>query len=69
MVEDYRSWIPKLSDRAIVLFHDTRVRERNFGVWRLWSEIASTGPSTVPRTGRPAPRCRTCTTVAVRARE
>jgi glycosyltransferase involved in cell wall biosynthesis len=43
--EDFESWIPKLSTRAIVLFHDTEVREREFGVWRYWAEISETRPS------------------------
>lgn len=42
--EDYESWIPKLSDRAVVLFHDTEVRERGFGVWRYWEELAQAHP-------------------------
>lgn len=37
--EDFESWIPKLADRAIILFHDTEVRERDFGVWEYWNEI------------------------------
>jgi GT2 family glycosyltransferase len=42
---DFESWIPKLSPRAIVLFHDTEVRERGFGVWKYWAEIATNRPA------------------------
>jgi GT2 family glycosyltransferase/predicted O-methyltransferase YrrM len=45
VVEDYSTWASKLSERAVVLFHDTNVRERDFGVWRFWDELRTRFPS------------------------
>ncbi|HYA74270.1 MAG TPA: class I SAM-dependent methyltransferase [Roseiarcus sp.] len=36
---DFEAWRDKLTDDAIVLFHDTEVRERDFGVWKLFEEL------------------------------
>lgn len=42
---DFETWRPKLSPRAVVLLDNINVRESDFGVWRLWSQLAIQYPS------------------------
>jgi hypothetical protein len=42
---DYETWGHKLSDRAVILFHDTMETQRDFGVHRLWAELSPNFPS------------------------
>jgi len=41
---DFAVWLPKLSRRGIVVFHDVNERKHDFGVWRLWSELREKYP-------------------------
>jgi hypothetical protein len=43
--EDYSTWLPKMSERGLIIFHDINVHERDFGVWRFWKEVKSAHPT------------------------
>jgi O-antigen biosynthesis protein len=42
---DFETWLPKMSDLGIVLFHDTTERGRDFGVWKFWGELSKGRPN------------------------
>lgn len=41
----FETWKPKLSEASVVLFHNTEVREQNFGIYRFWSEVSVDKPA------------------------
>lgn len=43
--QDFESWIPKLADGAIVLFHDVMETRDDFGVHRYWAELIQKYPA------------------------
>ncbi len=43
---DFENWLPKMSDKGVIILHDTNVHSRGFGVWKLMEEIKKEFSST-----------------------
>lgn len=43
--EDFFTWKDKMSERGVVLFHDTQVDRQDFGVKKFWGEITAEYPN------------------------
>lgn len=37
--KDWENWLPKISERGVVVLHDISVRKDGFEVWKLWEEL------------------------------
>lgn len=42
---DYETWLPKLTDDAVVMFHDTHEKREGFGVYKFWDELRQFYPN------------------------
>lgn len=43
---DFQTWLPHIDHQAgVILFHDTQVKENDFGVWKFWQEVSKSYPS------------------------
>lgn len=41
---DFEHWLPKMSDKGVIIFHDTAVKTGDFGVWELMAELSEKYP-------------------------
>jgi predicted O-methyltransferase YrrM len=41
---DFETWLPKISDRGVVLLHNVDVDRDSFGSWRFWDEVKRKHP-------------------------
>jgi hypothetical protein len=42
---DFETWFPKMSQKGIILLHDTNERRAGFGVHKFWHEVSEKFPS------------------------
>jgi hypothetical protein len=45
VINDFTTWFSKMSERGVILFHDTAVDMDGFGVKKFWSEVCDLYPS------------------------
>ncbi|KFF59366.1 hypothetical protein JF66_11820 [Cryobacterium sp. MLB-32] len=45
ITHDFAAWLPKMSDRGVVIFHDIAEHQEGFGVWKFWETVSDQYPS------------------------
>ena len=45
VLHDWTTWKSKVSPQGVVLFHDTKVMDKGFGVYKFWAEVRHSYPS------------------------
>lgn len=45
VLHEFTSWLPKMSARGVMVFHDTNEFREGFGVHRFWAEVETRYPS------------------------
>lgn len=38
--QDFTTWLPKMTNDGVVLFHDTNERRDDFGMYKFWDEVS-----------------------------
>nr|WP_295972074.1 class I SAM-dependent methyltransferase [uncultured Bacillus sp.] len=45
VLHDYQTWLPKVSEKGVVLFHDIAVKAPGYGVQLLWEQLKKQYPA------------------------